>query len=218
MFEVISIDLTLIMSIERDRMCPPRRSSRKSRSNRSCRGLAFLPEPRRQRSIRQWPVGQFGQSELGVVDIALELASRDRQGWDRSVTGLDPVPRMAPALVAQTLRRTSGVLHGHVRIHDRRTHRSSQRSDGVVLQWDHQLVNRASRPILAGRISHRIVASARAVVGAVRLSARACQFAGAELVKDLAQAPRPGVVALRSLGAAGRPMHLSRAAGRRPKL
>ena len=60
--------------------------------------------------VAHHPLGELGDTQLRIVDVALDLRRCDRQVRDPPVAELDAVPRVLPALVPQALGRARAVL------------------------------------------------------------------------------------------------------------
>jgi hypothetical protein len=84
--------------------------------------------------------GQLGDTELRVVDVALDLRGCDRRVRDGPVGELDTVPGVLPALVVETLGRPRLVLDVAVRIAIAVPVDPGQRSDDVAPPRTDELV------------------------------------------------------------------------------
>lgn len=72
--------------------------------------IGFALESSRQCFVIEQFPGDLRDPALRVIDVTLNFHCHDRQKRDAAVAELDPVPRILPALVTQSLRRTGAIF------------------------------------------------------------------------------------------------------------
>ncbi len=180
-------------------------------------GGGLEPKAGRERRVGERPVGKLRDSDLGVVDVALDLGRGDRQDGHRSVGEQDAVERVAPALVAEPLRRAGPVLDIAVAVAVAELVDPGQRGHRVVAERAHDLRVARPAPVLGQQDQPERRRVGAAVVRAVRLEPELGQLAHPQLVQDLARLHVPEVVALGGLEVGeGQERALAPAADRRP--
>ena len=136
--------------------------------------------------VGQRPVGEFGQAQLRVVRVALDLAGGDRQHRQPAVSKPHPVPGVPPTLVTQPFGRAGGVLHVAVAVPVAVVVDPAQRGERVVAQLADQVVVPGPAPVLRQQDQPELGGVGAAVVGVVGHHSLPGQLAEADLVQDLA--------------------------------
>ena len=139
----------------------PRSGIQKSRRKRARSSRGALLELLGERSSSQTSRARRAAAPLGVVDVALDLAGRDRPLRERAVGELDRVPAVLPALVDQARRGVAAlVLDVAVAVEVAAVLDPSQRGASVRLQLANQRVVAGPAVVLVEQDRNSGVASA----------------------------------------------------------